>query len=327
MTTAKKTALRIVWTVGIVWLLAVILLAVGLIGPGMVVDHQIGESLCILGVVLAVAGVGLICVLLIAALVRLQEASESLVSDLRKLLAGQTQNEALLTNISENLLLSDKVKSIAFREKDKMVLIGAIEEDLRMEHWDSATMLIRELEEVFGSAQEAVGLRGDMKRLQNATLQEKIDAAIKHIESLWIIRHYADAEREIEALTRLHPQNDRVQALRGETQRRRDEHKKELLARWDQAVKNNDVDQGVELLKLLDEYLAPTEAAALQESARGVFRAKLHNLGIQFSLFVTERKWNQALSVGRKIIEDYPNSRMAQEVRDKMDILQEKAKE
>lgn len=327
MTTAKRKALGIVWALGTVWLLAVILLAVGFSGLGIGLDRPMSESLLVSGILLAVIGVGGTCFLLILALVRLQSASESLVSDLRKLLAGQTQAEAVLTSINENMLLSDKVKTIAFREKDKMVLIGAIEEDLRMERWESATVLIRELEEVFGSAHEAAQLRGDMKRLQSATLQEKIDAALKHIESLWIIHHYADAEREVEALIRLHPQNDRVQGLRGETRRRRDEHKKDLLARWDQAIKNNDIDQGVELLKLLDDYLTPTEAAALEESARDVFRAKLHNMGVQFALFVTERKWAQALNLGRKIIEDYPNSRMAQEVRDKIDILEEKVRE
>ncbi len=105
------------------------------------------------------------------------------------------------------------------------------------------------------------------------------------------------------------------------------EHKKELLARWDKAVQDNDVEQGVELLKLLDQHLTPTEAAALEESARGVFKAKLHNMGVQFSLFVTEKKWSRALKIGREIIDEYPNSRMAQEVRDKLEVLEKRASE
>jgi len=274
---------------------------------------------------LAVAALAVTFITLTGALGQLSAGSESLVADMRKLLAGQTQTEAVLTNINENLLLSDKIKTIAFREKDRMVLTSAIEEDMRMERWSSAVLLIKELEDRFGAVDDAARLRAELQRLRNATQHEKIESAIKHIESLWMIHHYADAQREVESLLHLYPQQPEVQKLRGETENRREEHKKELLARWETAVKKNDIDQGVELLKLLDDYLTPTEAAALEESARGVFKAKLLNMGVQFKLFVTEKKWNQALNIGRKIIEEYPNSRMAQEVREKLDILAERA--
>jgi len=127
-------------------------------------------------------------------------------------------------------------------------------------------------------------------------------------------------------LTTLYPDDQRVRDLQGQTERRRDQHKRELLDRWDKTVQKNDVEQGVEILKLLDSYLTPSEAAALEESARGVFRAKLHNMGLQFSIYVTEKKWHQALNIGQEIIAEYPNSRMAQEVRDKLEILTMRAK-
>ena len=126
-------------------------------------------------------------------------------------------------------------------------------------------------------------------------------------------------------MAKMYPQSDRVQALEGQTNKRQQEHKKDLLARWDKAVKNNDVDQGVELLKLLDNYLTPTEAAALEESARGVFKAKLHHMGVEFTKFVTEKEWSQALKLGKEIIQEFPNTRMAQEVRDKLPVLEERA--
>ena len=87
----------------------------------------------------------------------------------------------------------------------------------------------------------------------------------------------------------------------------------------------DDLDQGVDVLKLLDGFLTPTEGAALKESARGVFRAKLQKLGVQFSLFVTEKKWTQALELGNEIIAEFPNSRMAQEVRERLQILHQRA--
>ena len=72
-------------------------------------------------------------------------------------------------------------------------------------------------------------------------------------------------------------------------------------------------------------YLTPNEGLALQESASGVFRTKLHNLGVQFSLAVTEKQWDIALEAGRQIVLDFPNSKMAQEIRGKMDILRQRA--
>ena len=60
----------------------------------------------------------------------------------------------------------------------------------------------------------------------------------------------------------------------------------------------------------LDMYLTPNEALALQEAAKDVFRTKLHNLGVQFAMAVSDKQWNHALEIGQQIIQDFPNSRM-----------------
>jgi len=255
----------------------------------------------------------------------LQAFNEAMVESLRRVQTSQTQNEAILTNINENLLLSDAIKSIAFRQKDRSVLEQAIREDLNMEHWDSAAWLIDELERRFGGKQEAQKLREEMTRSQNSTLMEKQQTAIKELESLWMIHHYREAQQWEEDLLKRYPNNETIKAVQGETERKRLKHKKELLEQLDKASQENDLDRGVEILKLLDNYLTPTEAAALEESARDVFRARLHNMGVQFSLYVTEKTWDKALQIGKQIIKEYPNSRMAQEVREKIHALESRA--
>jgi hypothetical protein len=97
------------------------------------------------------------------------------------------------------------------------------------------------------------------------------------------------------------------------------------LKQYDEAVKRNDVDYSIQLLKELDMYLPPQEAAALEESARGVFRAKLHNLGVQFAINVTDKQWAKAVATGEEIMMEFPNTRMAQEVREKMDLLRSRS--
>ena len=102
--------------------------------------------------------------------------------------------------------------------------------------------------------------------------------------------------------------------------------KRELIGAWDAAVRDGDPDRSLEILKELDLYLTPSEGLALQESASSVFKSKLHNLGVEFSVFVTEQNWGKALEAGEQIIANFPNSRMTQEIRGKIEILRERAK-
>ncbi|MCK4628869.1 MAG: hypothetical protein KAT56_07685 [Sedimentisphaerales bacterium] len=294
---------------------------------GMVSESEIGVLAISWAffMILAVAGACLTCLLLVAYLRQLRGDSVSMMEDMRSLMSSQRQNEAIFTQISENLLLSDAIKSVAFRDNDQAVLQEAIRQDSRREKWESAELLIDELERRFGCRVEAQQLREELLNYRNASAREKIELSIKNIESLWMIHSYGDAQKEVGNLLRLYPDDEQVLSLKGRTEERRDEYKKELLDRLQQTVQDNDVEQGVEILKLLDPYLTASEVAALEESARDVFRAKLHNMGVQFSLFVTEKKWTQALNIGKHIVDEYPNSRMAQEVREKMNALEQRA--
>lgn len=89
------------------------------------------------------------------------------------------------------------------------------------------------------------------------------------------------------------------------------------------AVQRKETDRCLELLKELDLYLTPNEGSALREAASDVFRSKLHNLGTQFSIAVTEKRWDEALDIGQKIVNDFPNSKMAVEIRAKLDVLKQ----
>ena len=322
------------WFIVVAWAMSIISLAYTLAAPAVIklstgqVSQSGQVSLDIaFKVSLILAGIAGVLSLLsiLNHLARSARDRKDLLEDTRRLLAGQTHHQAILTQISENLLLSDAVKSVAFREKDRAVLEEAIHQDIRMEKWESAELLINNLASRFGCKQEAIQLKEEMQRYQRASIEEKIDTAIKHIESLFSIHHYAQAQEQIEALMQLYPGNARVEGLKDETAKHRGAHKKFLLTRWDESLKNNNIDESVELLKLLDSYLSPSEASALEESVRGIFKAKLHNMGTAFSAFVTQRKWDKALRIGREITYEFPNSRMAKEVREKLTVLEQKA--
>jgi len=329
MAESKKNTGGGLIAVGIVYGVAILSLILNRVfhvseDPTLATAEALTFSIFIISVSIATAGTGLLLLVYIA---QIRVGTMSLLGDLRHLISGQKNTEAMLTQISENLLLSDAIKSVAFRENDKTVLTEAIKQDIQKGQWESAELLLGELERRFGRRQEAMQLRDQLSHSRNVSIQEKLEGSIKKIKSLWMIHRYDEAQEEIDSLLHLYPNNEEVQNLKGQTEQRREEQKRKLMERWDAAVKNNDVEQGVEILKLLDDYLTSEEAAILEESARGIFRAKLHNMGVQFSLFVTERKWSQALKVGNQIVGEFPNSQMAQEVREKLDILKQRAQQ
>ena len=81
------------------------------------------------------------------------------------------------------------------------------------------------------------------------------------------------------------------------------------------------------LLKELDHYLTQEEAARLEEVAHGVISKHRENLGVQFKLAVNDHRWAEAARTGEAIIQEFPNSKMAEEVRGMIDLLRTRASE
>ena len=69
---------------------------------------------------------------------------------------------------------------------------------------------------------------------------------------------------------------------------------------------------------LIDRYGAVSE-----EVARAMVEGAAARAGAQFAMAVTEKQWGGALDIGRQIISDFPNSKMSEEIRGKLSILQQ----
>ena len=61
--------------------------------------------------------------------------------------------------------------------------------------------------------------------------------------------------------------------------------------------------------------------------ARGVIGKARENLGAQFKLAVQDRAWSRAATIGNTIVEQFPNTRMAAEVRDLLDGIRARARQ
>lgn len=234
---------------------------------------------------------------------------------------------ASLKSVASVASLSDKAKSCIYRDRELEALRETIQHHLMLQDYDAATALIASMEHDFGYAEEARKLRDDVAATRKATVDEKVDSSLRRFQEILDRHDWARAAREAERMMRLMPTNERIAQLPTKIEVARVGHKRQLLQAYGEATRKNDVDRGIELLRQLDLYLTPHEAAALQESARGVFRAKLQNLNLQFTMSVTDQRWADAVTTGEQIVRDFPNSRMAMEVRAKMGLLRTRAAE
>ncbi|UCE99595.1 MAG: hypothetical protein JSV82_00560 [Planctomycetota bacterium] len=235
------------------------------------------------------------------------------------------KNRSVLTKINQSSRLSESAKAIAFRDTDIQTLREAVFDKLQQKDFDAAFELIEEIARrpEYGQLAEQLGVQATKYR--DSTDAERENEIIAHIEKLFETCQWAKASALIERLVRDYPNSDKAKQMRQQLLDKKEERKKILLNAWDDAVKRQATDRSLEILRELDQYLSPNEGLALQEAARDVFRTKLHNLGVQFSLAVSGRLWDKAIETGGQIIRNFPNSRMAEEIREKWDVLKQKA--
>jgi hypothetical protein len=253
---------------------------------------------------------------------------ESLAQSNGRLARLETVLDGLWTStksLAEVVRLSDRAKRLICREQEIEALREMVRRELTLQDYEAADAMIDAIEKDLGYADEAARMREEAIAARRATMEEKIDASVARIQSIIERRDWARAAREAQRLIQLMPQSEKIASLPQRIETAKAMHKRELLQAYGEAIRRNDVDRGIDLLKQLDPYLTAQEAAALQESARGVFRARLHNLGVQFAICVTDQRWAEAVATGEQIVREYPNSRMAVEVRSKMEHLRGRA--
>jgi hypothetical protein len=249
-------------------------------------------------------------------------------TELLTTLADRLQQISVLLNlIGEQQLISDRAKSVAFREKDRDALRRAINEEMAKKDWEAALALADEIERQFGYKQEADNLRDQINNRRQDVIRKQVTDAVAVIDRHTKAEQWTMAHREAERLMRLFPQDPQVMKLPEEIESRRNAFKRQLLENWNESVLRHDTEGAIEILKKLDLYLTPTEAVAMQDTVRGVFKEQLTSLRAQFATAVQEHKWTDAVKVGEQVIKEFPNSRTAQEVREKMDTLRQRATE
>lgn len=245
--------------------------------------------------------------------------------EIRQLQTALTAQHTSLEAIAQNTRISDAAKSLARRDEEFEALRETIHRNVKGERWDAALNLIDEMERRFGFNEDGARMREEIDEARAERIQARLTEAIDMIDSHFESHDWTRAQAEIDRLLSVLPSDSRVQSLQDRMNALQEQHKQELKLAWDDAVRRTDTDLAIDVLKALDQYLSPSEAEELQKTARTVFKEKLLQLGIQFRFAVTERRWQDALTVGVEIIRDFPNTRMAAEVREALDMLRQRA--
>jgi hypothetical protein len=233
----------------------------------------------------------------------------------------------ILNEIHEAELLSDRAKSVAYREKDRDALRRAIREDMAKRDWEAALVLANEMESLFGYRQEAMKFREEVYKQQEEVFRRQINDGIAVIERHCKGEAWSDALREAERLMNTFKGDPQVVTLPQEIENRRQAHKAQLMASFQDALNRKDNDGAISLLKKLDLYLTRAEADTMQDTVRNLFKEKINDLRTQFALAVQDHKWGEAVRLGEIIVRDFPNSGIAREVREKLDTLRQRATE
>jgi hypothetical protein len=222
----------------------------------------------------------------------------------------------LLSTLSQQQLLSDRAKAVAYRSKDRQALRDAIREEMNAKDWDAALVLANDMEREFGYVQEAGALRAEINNNRTEVVQRQVTEAIAAVEQHVQAEQWTHAVREAERVMQIYPNHPQVQQLPAAIEQRRQALKKQLRESMDAASSRHDYDGALEILRRLDPYLTPAEATGMQESVRALFKDRINGLRDQIIKAVREGNSGEVSRLGDIVRTDYPNSRLALEVPD-----------
>ncbi|MEO1236475.1 MAG: hypothetical protein AAFX76_06765 [Planctomycetota bacterium] len=236
-----------------------------------------------------------------------------------------TRELGVLESINQRLLLSETAKKISYRADDLAVLRKTLKEDIQKGEYDAAMVLVTDLASAYGQLEEAEQFRAQIDDARRKDQEAKVASGIKDLEAKLADRDFAAAGREAARLQRLYPDAPAVADLPQRVDSAKEQYKHELERAFLHAKDREEIDRALDILKVLDKMLTHEEAEPFREVARDVLGKKRDNLGVQFKLAVHDREWRQAVAAGEQIIKQFPNSRMADEVRQSIDQLRANA--
>lgn len=270
-------------------------------------------------------GVGGVLLVLTTAPIAFVLAANQGTSADRELLSRLDELVKVVRETGGQSALSDDARRLLNRDTEREILRNAIREEIEVNNWDAALVFVRELADRFGFRRDAEEFRQMIRDARAATMESQLNESISFLDTLIVQRRWGEGLEEAERIQRLFPDSPRVERLRERVMQAKSTYKDDLERRLYQFSSDGQAQEAMAILRELDPYLTPEEAEPLRELARGVIGQARENLGAQFKLAVKDRQWSQAVRLGEEIIRDFPNTRMAAEIREVLDGLRHRA--
>jgi hypothetical protein len=229
-----------------------------------------------------------------------------------------------LSALAEQLRWSDDARRILNRHATRDILRQAIEEEIAARDFDAAIVLIDRLAAEQGLRQEAEAFRHRIEQSRSPAREADLHQAILQLDELLAQHRWDVAAADAGRILRLYPESPKAQRLHDRVEQARSAHKVELERRFTAATEQGRLDEAMTTLKQLDEFLTEVEAEPYRELARGIIAQTRDTLGSDFKQAVQERRWTAAADLGSRIIAEFPNTRMAAEVREVIEGIRER---
>lgn len=264
---------------------------------------------------------GLVGVLLVLTMapVALIIAIWASTSPMQQLAKRMVEVQEAVKVISEQAALSDDARRVLNRTTEREMLRRAIEQDINEEEWEAAIVLCNELADRFGYRADAEEFRARIEVARFGDLDEAAKGGVALIDGMILQRRWDDAAREAGKLARLYPMVERIAALPDRVVKAKEDYKNEARQRFIDAAGGDRPEEAMALLKDLDGLLTEAEALPLRDTARTVIARARDSMGEQFKAAIEDEDWADAATIGRRIVSEFPNTKMAAEVRQMLD--------
>lgn len=248
-------------------------------------------------------------------------------ADTDRIVEQLRQVQQSMDRAAQHAALSDDARRVLNRSRERELLTRAIEEDIRSQDWAAAQILVTELAQRFGYERDAEQFRMRIEMARAENLDNEVGEAIQQLDHLIVQRRWDDALIAADRISAGFPVSPRVRGLRERVATAKRQFKEELERRFLLAAQAERVEDAMEILKDLDHYLTEHEAEPFREVARGVIGKARENLGAAFKLACQDHQWEMAVALGEQIGSQFPNTRMAQEVKQMLPGLRQRAGE
>jgi DNA-binding XRE family transcriptional regulator len=227
----------------------------------------------------------------------------------------------------EAIQLSDSAKRVLFREHEVDLLRRTIETDIEAGEYNAALVLCEQLATVFGAVEEGEQLRSRIQTILHQRHESTIRGEVEKFDDLLSKQEWVAGYQEAARLRRLYPDSPLLHDLEQRIADARAAYRHDLEDRFLSAAQREEVEEAMVLLKELDRYLTPDEARRFRDTAKAVVDSYRDTLGTRFSMAVNDHRWTEAIEFGDAIIRQFPNTKMAQEVRGLQPTINQRAAE